>query len=533
VIEATMHGVAIARREWTWLAFAGALVLLLASLPILAGGAVSQPDRVLGGMVLHLPDGYSYLAKMRLGADGAWLFRNRYAVEPHPPILLYEHYLVLGKLAGASPNAALAVYHLARVVCGSVLLMVAYRFVSMLLADVGQRRLAWLLIALGGGLGWLLIALTGEALPFGAPPLDLNLGEAFSFVALTAIPHTLFARSALLLGVMWFARAVDRNERRYLLAAALAWLLAAIGVPFDIVVAGGVVAGVLLVRWLRTRRAPWREAILGVLAGLPGVMWVVVSLLMMGGNEVYAQWAAQNTFELPHPLHLASAFGVPLVLAVFGARRAWQEQRPYTDVFIGWCVASPLLALLPVGVQLRLIEGFSIPLFALAVLGLDALRARPVVRRAAGVALVGVLLPSTLLLSLGGTGEVLLGSERLFIAGDAIAAFAWLDAHAPAESVLLSSERVGLIAPSRAPVRAVIGHAFETPYYARKSAEVAAFFGSGMSDADRRELLARYGVRYVWLGPDERALGGFDPGTLSGLAPIFVQGSVTVYEVQR
>ena len=91
-------------------------------------------------------------------------------------------------------------------------------------------------------------------------------------------------------------------------------------------------------------------------------------------------------------------------------------------------------------------------------------------------------------------------------------------------------EQVGLIAPSRAPVRVVLGHGFETPYYARKAAEVAAFYGNGPTEAERRDLLVKYGVRYVWWGPDEHALGAFDLGSPLGLAPVFVHGQVMIYE---
>jgi len=60
-------------------------------------------------------------------------------------------------------------------------------------------------------------------------------------------------------------------------------------------------------------------------------------------------------------------------------------------------------------------------------------------------------------------------------------------------------------------VRVALGHGFKTPYYTRKVAEVAAFYGNGMTEAVRRDLLAKYNVRHVWRGPDERALGTFDP----------------------
>ena len=523
----------VTRGEWMWVAFASAIVLLLASLPTLAGWAGSRPEREFGGFVLHVPDGFSYLAKMRLGADGAWLFSDVYAVEAHPPAPLYLPYLLLGKLAGSSSGAILAAYHLARLVFGALYLLIAYRFLALLLTAVWQRRLAWLLVAVGGGFGWLLIALTGDPVPLDTPPLDLNLGEAFSFVALMTIPHVLLARSALLAGVMWYAQAlVSPNPRRYVFGAALAWLVATIGVPFDIVVAGGAVAGLLVMRWVGTRHIPWREAALGIAAGLPGAIWVSALLVMIGGNEVYAQWTAQNALPRPHLLHLLSAFGVPVALAVFGARRVYREKRPRADLFVGWALFSPLLTLIPLAVQLRLIEAFVVPLCALAVAALDGLDNRPVARAVTGVALVVLLLPSTLLLSLGGAAEALSGSERVFLSGDEAAAYAWLDAHAPPGAVVLSSEEVGLIAPSRAPVRVVLGHGFETPYYARKRAEVTGFYSDDMAASQRAGLLQKYNVRYVWWGPDERALGAVSPAGLPGLKPAFTSAQVTIYEVR-
>ncbi len=58
-------------------------------------------------------DGYSYLAKMRLGLRGDWLFTLRYTAEPHSGALLFLPYIALGKLTGLavsphSPDAMLA-----------------------------------------------------------------------------------------------------------------------------------------------------------------------------------------------------------------------------------------------------------------------------------------------------------------------------------------------------------------------------------------------------------------------------------------
>ncbi len=51
-----------------------ALALVWANLPYLIGYFNSTPQQRFGGFFLYEQDGYSYLAKMRQGSQGAWAF---------------------------------------------------------------------------------------------------------------------------------------------------------------------------------------------------------------------------------------------------------------------------------------------------------------------------------------------------------------------------------------------------------------------------------------------------------------------------
>ena len=113
------YGVGMA--EWRWLIAASCAVLLLASLPTLYAWRLADADHVFTGFVYNTEDGNSYIAKMRLGARGEWLFHIFYTAEPHQPRLVYPFYLLLGKLA-VSFLFAVLVYHLARVLLGALLL---------------------------------------------------------------------------------------------------------------------------------------------------------------------------------------------------------------------------------------------------------------------------------------------------------------------------------------------------------------------------------------------------------------------------
>jgi len=68
------------------------------------------------------------------------------------------------------------------------------RSIAAFTASAAIRRVAFLLITFGGGLGWVLM-LAGQPNWLGSPPLDLILPEGFTFLVLYAMPHIALART--------------------------------------------------------------------------------------------------------------------------------------------------------------------------------------------------------------------------------------------------------------------------------------------------------------------------------------------------
>ncbi len=88
----------VSRREWRRVMLFAALVMLVTTIPYLVGWLSQGDDWEFGGFLFGVDDGYSYLAKMRIGARGDWLFTLRYTSEPHDGALLFLPYILLGKL---------------------------------------------------------------------------------------------------------------------------------------------------------------------------------------------------------------------------------------------------------------------------------------------------------------------------------------------------------------------------------------------------------------------------------------------------
>lgn len=538
---------ALSRAERCWLAIAIALTLIVVNLPYLLG-ALRPGDAPFSGVVMATADMYSYFAKMRVGAGGSLLYHNAYAVEPHRATALFQPYLLLGRLAAGRAGARVPIgrlalaFHLARVALSVPYLLLLYHTVALFLAGPRRRRIAWLLAVYGSGLAWVAVLVSGNPMVFGGP-LELYVGEVTGFLALMTLPHILLARAAMLGGLLLLVRAVESGRAWRAGLAGACWLLMADAVPFYLIGAAGLVGAWMLFRWQQRRAFPLRLMLYGMLAGLPGGAFAVLNLILMAGDPVYAAWSAQNSLPLPPVLSLLSSFGLQAAIAAPAAVAVLRRRMPRADLLVGWALAALLLMATPVPYRLRLVEGLFVPLSVLVVIGFSAAlqRASWLAQRAAAVVLAALLLPSCGLVVGGAAAVALNGWEPATRDAATADVLECLRRQSPPGAVVLSAEPTGGMLPAAAPVRAVLGHGFETPDHDRKAAEVAAFYGSGMTDAGRIALLDRYDVRYVVLGPAERAAGRqtltaagepFDPAALSLEAACPTGGAIVFERVQ-
>ncbi|MBN1564729.1 MAG: hypothetical protein JXA10_12860, partial [Anaerolineae bacterium] len=526
-----------------------------------------------GGFLFGADDGYSYLAKMRLGTRGDWLFTIRYTHEPHDGALLFFPYILLGKLTGLFvgtdnpdlPTALALVFHGARIICGMLLIFCTYRFVAAFLRCPESRMLALVLISLGGGFGWLL-SLLGMSDLFDSLPVDFYVPEGYSFLILFGLPHLALARSAMLIGFLLLFRALLITESprvwlRWTTLAGLVWIVMGLCVPFYIAVLYLILGVWGLAAWLRARQFPWAlfwRAVSAALVVLPVLLYTSIVFLT---SDVLGEWSAQNLLPSPHPLHYVFGYIVLAIPAVVALRWAWRKSEslahatplnnkkgvpfafnprhlrssasylPYL-LLASWIAVMPVVVYLPINVQRRLAEGVIVPLGILAVVGLRLLFPhRRQWLRARRVVLL-LTLPTAVFFWLGTTFSVLSPGRPLFHPRDELAVMDTLNAVVPRDAVVLSLKATGNYLPVRADVKAYVGHGPETINSTEKEALAEQFF-AGKLDADAHRALL-VDVDYVFFGPLEAEIS--DPARswaedLQILAPCTVDDSYLVYEV--
>jgi hypothetical protein len=536
-------------RELRWAALWALAVLALTSLPYLWGLYLSSPEQQFGGFVIAVEDGNSYLAKMRQGARGEWLFHLPYTSEEHEGALLFTFHLLLGKVAALLRWPYALVYHIARLLFGFLFLLTAYLFLTFLTPHLAVRRLAYLLLCFSSGLGWL-VFLVGWIPSLGAP-IDLWLPEGYVFLVIYAFPHIALAESLLLIALMLALVATRQGGTgRAALSGIAAMLMVAI-VPFYIAIFAVALGIRLLTLWLWQRRFPRREVVYLAVALLPGGVLSLYYAYVFTTNPAFALWAQQNVILSPSPLHYLFGYGFLALLAIGGAFYLLKHPSPGGLFLIGWGVVIPVLLYLPFNLQRRLILGFQFPLCLLATLGVcryllpAVTRARWLrfleehttrynrrrMRLFVATAVILVTVPSVLLLIGGGLLEVSRREGPIFHPGGEVQVVDWLAAHAGPADVVLSSYSTGNYIPAQADVRVFVGHGPETLYSAEKQQLVVRFFQAGTDDAFRRSLLTRYGVTYVFYGPQERALGDFQPGKASYLEEVYSGEGYAIYSV--
>ena len=515
------------RAEFRWVLIASLILVVFASLPTIYAWALADADHVFTGFVYNTEDGNSYMAKMRLGARGEWLFHIFYTPEPHQPALAFPFHLLLGKIgAGLGLSMALT-YHIARVLLGLGLLFTVYLFVARFTHDVATRRLAWALVAVGSGMGWVL-TLLGLTHWLGSLPLDFYVPEAYLFLVLYNLPHLAAAEALLLWALLWVLRAHEDGGLRWCVYAALAAFIMTWIVPFYAGVLAAALGAYLLGLFLRRRRVPWREIGLTALAGLGALPPVAYNAWVFAANPAFATWAEQNLILSPHPAHYLLGFALLLVPAVWGAIKVVRQGDEQWLLPVAWVLVVPILLYMPFNLQRRMIAAVQVPLALLAAVSLIAWFPK---KRWLPVVFVAIASLSTLLLVFGNLGPIQQRTAPIYRPGSETAALEWLADHSePGETVLVSFE-TGNVIPAWTDLRVFAGHGPETLHNGEKRAALRRFFDPDTDDAWRQSLLRDYGLDYVFYGPDERMLGGWDPAEAAYLAPVHSSQEYTIYRV--
>ncbi|HSD82868.1 MAG TPA: hypothetical protein VLG46_03370 [Anaerolineae bacterium] len=505
------------------------MALLWANLPYLVGYASSTPQNQFGGFFLYEQDGYSYYAKMRQGAQGAWNFHLPYTSEAEYQTgdFVYPFYLVLGKFAPLGFSYPL-LYHGARLLSSLLLLMVLAKFIARFVTDHRWQIWSWWLLLFGGGWGLLVSLFVNQKYV----AYELIAPDAFIFSVLYGTPHVILGFALFLI---WIGYMLDLTSRRFqtlrevagrLIIANLLGLLTALSREAYGPAFAGIFLAYLVALMVQRRKIPWREGFLAAGSCLGAGLYGAYLVVVFRTNPGLAAWSQQNEFTSPNLFEFLIGFAPLLVLGLIGlwlARRSFSRIAPHTFL-IAWLIAGPLMAYLPLAISRRLIAGWQIPLClfgAYAVLQL--IESRVPLRRTIALGALALSAISTLVVIGMGLVFVRVPQPPLYQTTDELAALNWLGAHTTDRDVVLSDWRFGNLLPIYADARVFVGHPIETIGYKEKRADTDRFFNPLVPEANRQALIDRWNITFVVASADR-------PVSFHGQI-VFQQGLLKIYQV--
>jgi hypothetical protein len=558
---------AVSAAERRWVLWFGLLVAFLTSLPYIFGAFVGGENWVFTGFVFAVEDAYSYLANMLSGASGNWLFRTPYTTQPQSGVPIYLHYVFLGKLTlpAGQHSQLLILYHLFRIFSIFMVCLATYQFIAIFIPEISLRRWGLALATLAGGAGWLIILFGWQEwlgrLPLSdIPGLNMPLAfyspETFGFLALYGIPHVALARALLLWGLKYYLELASQSpgEPFPWLKGALTgfiWLLALLAQSLTGMITGAVAGFYLLglfiwqgMRALSGRSTDWKRLLrairVTVYVGLFALPLVIYYFLLFRQDLVMRFWNLQSPLPSPNPVFYLFAYGLLIPFAILGGVRI-VRRRPWKGLLlVSWVLALPILAYAPFNMQRRLVDGLWIALIVLALGSLSpsfspqdqpaAISRRKLRYSFYGLSAVGFI--AALILILGGISATLKPAQPLYRHLDQVRAFSQLAQLAAPGEVVLSAHNTGNPMPAFAPVRVVIGITTLTVAYDQVAAQVDSLYQANTPDAQRQVLLKKWGVEYVYWGPDERELGDWDPHQAIYLEKIISTGEHEIFRVK-
>jgi len=496
-----------------WIIF---LVVVITILPYGFAALAAGPEHYFNGILFNPLDGNSYLAKMYEGWRGDWTFTLPYTADIGSGSYLFIFYIALGHLARLTGLSLVLVFHAARITAAIFLGFSLSRYFSTIFTDRGQFSLAFGLASLGTGLGWL-------AILFGIFPSDSWVAEAYPILSVYANPHF-----PLSLAIILWALSISRQTITWVraLCLILAGLFLGLIQPFGVILVAVVLGGTATWEFLRRREIHWK-AISAVLLG--GIPILAYQFSLVRTDPFLANWNLQNQTPSPTVFDLLFSFSPALLLAVITLVLVIRKKITADTQLMVWMILGLVLIYLPFSLQRRFMLGLFIPLAGLAAQGLAALvNSGSAAFRRAAAAVIGLSLPTTVLILLIGVYAGLTHDSRIYLSRGEKEMLTWIQKNTPDQARILASPEMGMFVPAHTGRRVFYGHPYETVHASSEQAWVEDTLRKLSQNVGTHPAVGRQ-VDYVLWGPRERSLVGRATGLDLPIA--YQSDDVTLYQI--
>lgn len=503
----------ISTQERRWVIFWGGVFVILTMIPYAIAMLVSDDTWHFFGVLATPQDNAAYLAKMRQGTEGYWLFELRYTPDAHDKAGLFLFYLLLGQISRILGLSTIVTFHLVRIIASLFMFTAFYQLGASVWQRERPRRLFFVFVSLASGLGWLAILFDPNVI---AP--DLDLPSAFPFYAAYTNPHLPITFGCLaLLGAIFIkvfrpGYTESPTAENGGMGVIILTIILAIVQPTSLIILSTTLAIFVIISGYINKELPWHEMRWSSMVWLPVLPIALYLYLVFNTNDIMSEFGEQMlSVEVPNiPLALLGYGLVPLVALPGIIRGIRSFERDSDQFMVIWLLVNTVMIMLPSDFQIYLYTGLIIPLAFFVVRSLEDYWFDHIQKKWRLLLLILVLvlmLPSNVLALLvplyGGAFNREEGAEvGLVIENDYVQAFDWLQENGIENEIVLAAPPVSVWTPAETNLRVVYGHPLETVHADRREQQVEAFYDGDDCD-DLFDDDVGFSVDYVVWGPRE------------------------------
>jgi len=457
---------------------------------------------------------------------------------------------MFGKAARWTGLSIIAVFHIGRVISVALFMFAAYYMISQCVDTAFQQRFALALMAFGSGFGWILW-LASKVSHFSYPRL-LDLDGVTPFGFLVSNPHAVRLHAFAMLTFALLLAGERSGKRGFFVLSGLCALARASMRPYGIPETYLIFFLFPMLLCLKERRFSLvrvkNYAIAAVLP-LPQVLYCVSLMNSNPLGPIIAGVDAKPPFFLNYIIWLGPPF-VLIFLSFEGFTRL-RQMKSSSLMLILWIVLSFLIS----ESYPYLRWGFEacFALFLVPPILATAGPLRAIHRSVMNSSLVCRIVPArisadvfkrvaaTLFIVFCSLSSVIVYGRMFtrlrnctppyYVSDDLYDSLVWLGRNSEPEHVVLACPGTGTYVPRVAGNKTFTGHYCVTIDFDEKNRLADRFFARRGDEGFKKRLIARYGIRYVLIGPDETRPGGMVPSDHRWLRKVYSPGDVAIYEV--
>jgi len=494
------------KKELLWILVISILIIIWGCIPTWAGYQAETRELRFRGLYYDSQDYAVHIAMMNAGRHGDWAYQFRFTTESHAPAYTRLFYIVLGKFSGLLRINPESIFHWASSLLGFIALYTLYILMRKIFQDIFWAQLAFLLAALGSGLGWLQLLLNW--IPRRITPISFWLTDAYVFFSLSVFPHFAFVTAAMCIALKFWLDYLESPNRSSIIWIVLTSILVQFANPIAFATVDMALLGAALFFWWSKRKIIGTHIVGLSIIAIAQIPLLIYNIIILSRDPFWSQFTAQNQTLSPPFIYYLFGFAFFWPPAVLGVINSFHEKSCALGACVFWVVSALLLAYAPVYIQRRFLQSITIPLAILAASGLitffktGTTKSSSLIRWKKSLLILFVFLASlsSIELSLGQAVYLQTHPDDLFYPASLDGAIAWLDEHAQYNDFVLASEATSQVLVQKTGLRAYLGHEMETLDYKTKQVNVEAFFQGKLP-----ELVSRP-IKWVVYGPFEKKI---------------------------